>query len=588
MSGKPRVSRRAGLLVGLVSLLGLVAAAVAPSAGAAQSAGVSASGDVKVSVGSPRALFPRNKQNEPGLAIALNAVTPKVLASGANEEADIEPCPQAAPQGTRCPFTAGVGTSGVYFSFDGGASWTAPTYRGWTARNGTAHVGPIQTLPNYLEAGLVSDGDPSLAFGPRPGPNGRFSWANGARLYYANLASNFPGKAAFNGQEAIAVSRADDLAAAAAGDQGAWKAPVIASHPLGKNVFSDKENVWADNAAASPFFGNVYTCWDKDLPTTQAVVFSRSTDGGATWSRNLALSPFVTGTALTGVIGCQIHTDSRGVVYVFWEANDQPDHGTLEMVRSFDGGRSFTPPRSVARFVEIGKVDPAHVATGDPRFTIDGLAGARTGTSPSIDIANGAPSGGDATDELVLNWADGRRGLNREQALLEVSTDHGTTWSAPIDATTGSDRPNFPAVAISPNGSDLYLTYDAHLDPWRPTMSGARRMQGVVLHADLNANGRPGAFGVLHRGGVGDVRGSSQNGLTAGFLGDYNYAVAARTSVSAVWNDVRDAAICPAVDRFRASLVTKHPLPPPWPGGQCPATFGNTDIFGGTYLDPTP
>src|SRR5207302_4030661 len=126
---------------------------------------------------------------------AIDAANPNVLVAGANEEVDMEGCSAGAPN--TCPFTAGVGSSGVYFSFDGGTTWTQPTYTGWSARDclGPAvcapHVGPIGTLPNYYENGLVSDGDPAVAFGPAPGPNG-FSWSNGHRLYYANLTANFP------------------------------------------------------------------------------------------------------------------------------------------------------------------------------------------------------------------------------------------------------------------------------------------------------------------------------------------------------------------------------------------------------------
>ena len=99
----------------------------------------------------------------------------------------------------------------------------------------------------------------------------------------------------------------------------------------------------------------------------------RSPDGGATWGAERRLSPFVAASAVTGLIGCQIRTDSRGTVYVFWEQNPQPRTGTMMMTRSFDGGRSFEAPRAVAHFVQSGRLDPL---TG--LFTFDGVAGART------------------------------------------------------------------------------------------------------------------------------------------------------------------------------------------------------------------
>src|SRR5262249_44727943 len=212
-----------------------------------------------VTTGSPVSPFSQNKQNEP--AVAIDANHPSVMVAGANDNIDMEACNAGDP--TTCPFTPGVGGSGVYFSFNGGASWAQPTYSGWSARDclGPAacapHVGPIGTLPHYFENGLVSDGDPGVAFGPRPGQGGTFSWANGSRLYYSNLTSNFPTGRAFRGFEAIAVSRTDDPSAAATGDASAWMNPVVISRQ-NPTTFSDKSQIWADNAQSSRFFGHLY------------------------------------------------------------------------------------------------------------------------------------------------------------------------------------------------------------------------------------------------------------------------------------------------------------------------------------------
>jgi hypothetical protein len=66
------------------------------------------------------------------------------------------------------------------------------------------------------------------------------------------------------------------------------------------------------------------------------------------------------------------------------------------------------------------------------------------------------------------------------------------------------------------------------------------------------------------------------------------YAVATRTYGAAVWNDARNAADCPAIDAWRQALQDGQSPPAPAPQQECPANFGNSDIYGGSYPDPTP
>jgi hypothetical protein len=553
----------------LVLLVAVTTALVLPTLGYAQTP------EAKVSVAGPTTPYLPNAVNEPALAIDANH--PNVLAAGANDLVDSAPC-----NGSSCDLTPDIGISGIYFSLNEGASWVQPTYTGLTARSGTPQAGPIHTLPWYYENGMSSHGDPALAFGPRPDANGSFSWANGSRLYYANLAFPIAGRAPFTGASAAAVSRTDNVAAAAAGDKGAWMAPVIVTRQNAA-LLSDKEDIWADNAASSRFFGNVYVCntaFRSVGGPPEPIMLSTSSDGGSTW-RQRQLTSATSNAQSGGRQGCAVRTDSTGVVYVVWEGT-AGGQSVMYLARSFDGGSNFERPRPVADVVDVGVFDPV-----SGRIVFDGLAGTRTDSFPSLGIANGAPTGAGATNTLVLTWPDARAGLNHEQALVRTSTNQGLSWSAPVNAAEVSDRPDNPAVAISPTGSDLYLVYDAFLQPFQTTTADPRRMQGVVRHANLGAGGAVGAFTTLHRGAVGDARGTTRT-LNREAVYDYNYAAATRTYGAAVWMDARNAADCPAVDAYRQSLIDGTPITPPAPLTDCPAQFGNEDIYGGTYLDPTP
>jgi hypothetical protein len=566
------------------------------------------SGDTEVTVGSDDTIFSQNKQNEP--AVAIDPAHPTVVAAGSNDNIDMEACNAGPP--TDCPFTLDVGGTGVHFSFDSGDTWIQPTYTGLTARDClgdpdpavttdvcVAHPGPIGTLPRYDEAGLVSDGDPALAFGPVPDADGDFSWANGSRLYFGNLTSNLSVSEtlSFKGFEAIAVSRIDGdpaLTPAIVADQDNWMAPVIASSQSSA-TFADKVQVWADNAESSPFFGNAYVCYARFQGAGAApMTVATSTDGGDTWVNKKVSPGHNVAPRMWGQSGCTIRTDSEGVVYVFYEEFQNPafffpPSGRHFLVQSFDGGASWTRPRVINEVI-----DPCYELEFDgasSRCVSDGIAGARNdlAASPNVSIANGAPTGAGATDEIVLTWV-GFEENRDEHVWVRYSTDGGASWSDPQIVESPGDRGYYSAPALSPDGTDLYLVYNAFTTPFRDDTTSVRGLVGVVLHADVGPAGAPTGWTEVHRGAVGDSRGSAQNNIIIEFLGDYVYASATNNYAVAVWQDARNAAVCPAVQTWRAAMQAD---PASFPEGrpaiqeECPATFGNTDIFAWSGADPT-
>jgi hypothetical protein len=366
---------------------------------------------------------------------------------------------------------------------------------------------------------------------------------------------------------------------------------VIASQTTSNTQFADKEQIWADNAESSPFFGNVYVCYGKFVGGGAEPLFvSVSRDGGATWQQKQVSRAAAASPVHFGQSGCTIRTNSHGVVYLMYQTYQAFAPGTSrhELVRSYDGGRTWTRPRVVTSLLD----DCFFVDAVIGRCVEDGVAGARNDLSgsPNVDIANGAPTGEDASNAIVDNYVTGPA-LNEEKVYITsaAADEHphrvapGTRgaslhWSDPQQVSTNNDRGYYTAPAFEPDGSGLYVVYNAYTTRFRQTTSESRGLVGVTRWAAFD-NGASG-WTTLHRSPVGDPRASSQNDLQAEFLGDYVYADATNDYGVTVWNDVRNGVVCPAINQWRMDLregVAEEEAPNPV--DECPAGFGDTDIW---------
>src|SRR5262245_19258627 len=224
---------RKGMFLAVMAVgatLALGAAALAASAVDVQANQPQVAGDPSSNA---TARFPTNKQNEP--TIAVNPTNSSFLVAGANDEQRQPPCGPGPARGSvpanDCSFFPGVGTDGVYTSSDRGASWTN---RG--------------LLPGFSDNGgsLQSDGDPRIAYGPRPDASGSFASAraahafvNGARAYYGGLAEFAPGsKQGQQAPELLTVSTSDNNGVN-------WSDPVVAAngHADRKSVVQGRSTV---------------------------------------------------------------------------------------------------------------------------------------------------------------------------------------------------------------------------------------------------------------------------------------------------------------------------------------------------------
>lgn len=514
--------RRRLRLVAVVGVVVVVAAVVGSSASAA----------VSEHLVSPAAThFPQNKQNES--TVAVDPLNPLVAAAGANDEIQEPDCTPATGGSSSCPFSPTVDTMGVYITTNGGSSWTQ------------------QILDAFPATQFKTDGDPALAWGPKPNGGG-FSFATGARLYAATLL----GSPQFGpAQEQIGVFFSDNLGAS-------WTGPIVISTRGNPVNFNDKIAIATDTNVLSPNFGNLYVSWTlfTGNPTLnfgegfafspEPIVFSRSTDGGNTFSMPVQLTSAGNNNAVGGRQGSTPEVAPNGDVYVFWSGAIDRQSAVMG-ARSIDGGRTF------AKQFEVS-------LKNDNPSPLPG-ASFRDNSFPNADVGSDG--------KLYVVWTDYTSGHG--VVKLATSTNNGSTWGASTAGDVSGRSAFYPAVAV--NGSNVLIGFNALDDVSAGTAPGA----GVVFYDAyyvLSSNsgtsfGAPVKISATHS----DPDAASTNSLRAQFLGDYNGAdVGSNGTFWFTWTDTRNGATCSAIDAWRASGFTTTK---PNIYDSCPDAFGNSDIY---------
>ena len=550
--------RCVGLALSVFGTLGVVVAAFgATSFGDVRANNPQVSTDANSNA---TAVFPTNKQNEP--TIAVNPTNAKILIAGSNDEQRQPPCGPGPVRGATtandCSFFPGVGTSGIYTSSDGGVTWT--------------NRGLLDDQAAWKSSALVSDGDPVIVYGPKPVVGGKFSYAKGARAYYATLAGYKAGQSPFppnKAPELLAVSWSDDNGLT-------WSAPTVATVKHNPNNFNDKESIWVDDLASSSFFGRLYMSWTQFRSSTftgngsEPVMVTVSADAGTTWSSPKQLSPAFNNSAVGGRQGSAVRSGPDGTAYVAWE-----DGSAQVISASRDGGATWSRPATIGAVVDL------HDPIPGSNFRTDSFL------SMAVDPANG---------RLYAAWANRTPAGGR--IVVTASTDRGATWSAPTTVSGSEGYAFFQGLDVAPNGR-VDIGYQAQVTVGAKLFGTGNALIGswFVSKAPGGSWSAPTRVSTASS----DPAATAQNNLARQFFGDYNTLVSTSANAWFIYTDTRTGVGCRAVDDYQAAILgttlvredeedriaarlgqdpnAHEPGAKPAPPEHCTGQFGNSDAF---------
>jgi hypothetical protein len=231
-------------------------------------------------------------------------------------------------------------------------------------------------------------------------------------------------------------------------DGGAtWKLDANISSP--DQSSADKQMMWVDHSDQSPYKDTIHVIWHNG----RAVFVSHHTPGGG-WSDPLQISG---GETLGTGIGSDIKTDGLGRVYAFW-----PDTGSRKIyfAKSTDGGSSFSRPVAVSpTFQSFQTILPAQFSRGVLLYTTAGVS--INGKNVNVYVAWTDLVGGRGCSTPYDDPDDNVNSACKTRIWFAKSTDGGTKWAkakAINNPSSKNDQLN-PWLAVDESSGLLGLMY---------------------------------------------------------------------------------------------------------------------------------
>jgi hypothetical protein len=361
---------------------------------------------------------------------------------------------------------------------------------------------------------------------------------------------------AFTGDTFAANSSSAVLASRSTDGGRTWSDPATLIRD-GVSPFNDKESLTAD-----PFTpGFAYATWDRlDQNGNGPSWFARTIDGGQSWE---AAKPIYDPGGRNQTLNTHIVVTSNNdthALYDFFTEFDTVGNTTtphLAMIRSLDFGATWSAASTVSNLRAIGTHDPQ-----DPSRELR-------------DGANIASFAAGPNGVLVGVWQDSRfSGGAREGVAFTRSIDGGTTWSAPAQINgVPAVQALLPAVAVRPDGTIGVLYYDMRndtadratllVDAWLTTSSDGITWTERHVAGPFDFNQAPMTEGGLF---IGDYVGlASAAGEFAAFFSQTGPVVNSRTDIYAsVFRSIAGPVADKSRRTYRAVESSAIELTPEW------------------------